>query len=244
MRAVIKVTPFTPVSPADAGPRLPPHRVLIPSRHLILCLMVLATTGVRPLPSKGRGPLDTGGEYFEAACIRCIVSTTTSTTEHVLMTSAVTFFVYQIASAWEFCMPCTTWDWRSSQHPPSTVNNVAPRGGTRWGCRGQPGTTPHPANSLRVTGSRASKRSHYHHVSAGATGRDHRTSTPGTTQSCPAVERPHYYWGHLAVFAQHGFHQYKGLVSSGTPPSPAPTVPCRPQCPPGRDAWRGTLHTT
>ena len=75
-----------------------------------------------------------------------------------------------------------------SAPPPSAVNNVAPRRGTRWGCRGQPGTTPHPANSLRVTGSRASKRSHYHHVSAVATGRGHRTSTPGTTQSCPAVE--------------------------------------------------------
>ena len=189
MRAVIKVTPFTPVSPADASRRLPPPGVLIPSHDLILCLMVLVATVVHPLPSKGRGPLDTGGAYFEAACIRRIVSTTTSTTQHVLMTSRVTFFVYQIASAWEFCVPCTTWDWRSSQHPPpSTVNNVAPRRGTRWGCRGQPGTTTQPANSLRVTASRASKRSHYHHVSAGATGRGHRTSTPGTTQSCPAVE--------------------------------------------------------
>ena len=129
MRAVIKVTPFTPVSPADAGPRLPPHRVLIPSHRLILCLMVLVVTGVRPLPSKGRAPLDTGGEYFEAACIRRIVLTTTSTTQHVLMTSAVTFVVYQIASAWEFCMPCTTWDWRSSQHPPLHSQQ---RGTTTW----------------------------------------------------------------------------------------------------------------
>ena len=69
-----------------------------------------------------------------------------------------------------------------SAPPPSTVNNVAPRRGTRWGCRGQPGTTPHQANSLRVAGCRASKRSHYHHVSAGATGRGHRTSTSGTTR--------------------------------------------------------------
>ena len=59
MRAVIKVTPFTPVSPADAGPRLPPHQVLILSHHLIFSLLVLVATGVRPLPSKSRGPLDT-----------------------------------------------------------------------------------------------------------------------------------------------------------------------------------------
>ena len=175
MRAIIKVTPFTPVSPSDAGPRLPPHQVLIPSHHpisyyiyiyiyillyilsyliiyIILCLMVLAATGVRPLPSKGRGPLDTGGEYFEAPCIRCIVSTTTSTTEHFLMTSAVTFFVYQIASAWEFCMPCTTWDWRSSQHPP-------PPQSTTWhhdvvqdgGVEANPG--PHPTQQI-LSGSR------------------------------------------------------------------------------------------
>ena len=130
MRAVIKVTPFTPVSPADAGPCLLPHRVLIPPHHLILCLMVLVATGVRPLASKGRGPLDTGGEYFEAACIRRLVSTTTSTTQHGLVTSAVTFFVYQIASAWEFCMPCTAWDWRFSQHPPPLHSQQ--RGATTW----------------------------------------------------------------------------------------------------------------
>ena len=130
MRAVIKVTLFTPVSPADAGPRLLPHRVLILSHHLILCLMVLVATGVRPLPSKGRGPLDTGGGCFEAASIRRIVSTTTSTTQHVLMTSAVTFFVYQIASAWDFCMPCTTWDWRSSRHPLPLHSQQ--RGTTTW----------------------------------------------------------------------------------------------------------------
>ena len=93
MRAVIKVTPFTPVSPSDAGPRLPPHRVPISSHHLILSLMGLVAIGVRPLPSKSRGPLDTGGECFEAACIRGIASTITIRTQHVLMTSEMTFFV-------------------------------------------------------------------------------------------------------------------------------------------------------
>ena len=99
MRAVTKVTPFTHVSPADVGPRLPPHRVPILSHPLILCLKVLVATGVRLLPSKSRGPPNTGGKCFEVACIHPIVSTTTSRTRHTPITSAMTFFVYEIASA-------------------------------------------------------------------------------------------------------------------------------------------------
>ena len=69
MRAVIKVTHFTFVSPTDASPRLLPHRVRILSHHLILCLKVTAATCLHVLPSKSRGPLDTRGKCFETACI-------------------------------------------------------------------------------------------------------------------------------------------------------------------------------
>ena len=187
MRAAIKVTPFTPVSPADAGPRLPPHRVLILSHHLILCLMVLVATGVRPLPSKSRGPLDTGGKCFEVACIRGIVSTTTTTTQHVLMTSAMTFFVYKIAFALEFCMPCTTWDWRSSQHTPSPQSTTWHHDVVQDGdVQANPG--PHSTQQT-LSGSQG-----LGHPSARITTtylpgpQAGVTSTPGTTQSYPAVE--------------------------------------------------------
>ena len=64
--------------------------------------------------------------------MRRLVSTTTGRTQHVLITSAMTYLVYHFECAFEFCMPCTTWDMRSNQHTPaSTVNNLAPRRGTR-----------------------------------------------------------------------------------------------------------------
>ena len=46
--------------------------------------------------------------------------------------------------------------------PPSTISNVAPRRSTRCGCRRQPGTTLHTANSFRVTRSRGSGHPQHH----------------------------------------------------------------------------------
>ena len=125
--------------------------------------------------------------------MRRIVSTTTGRTQHVLITSAMTYLVDEFECAFEFCMPCTTWGMRSNQHPPaSTVNNVAPRRSTRWGCRGQPETTLHTANSSRVTWSRASEHPKHHHESTGATGRSRRSQShpilPDRGMTTPPLE--------------------------------------------------------